>query len=43
MGYDGGLSREYEDRLMNSRESIHKRIAFLKTLLLRTAAEPWIV
>lgn len=43
VGYDGVLSIEHEDRLMGSREGIHKSIEFLKPLLLRTAAETWIV
>jgi sugar phosphate isomerase/epimerase len=42
MGYDGVLSIEHEDRLMGSREGIHKSVEFLKPLLLRTAAETWI-
>ena len=43
MGYDGVLSIEHEDRLMGSREGIHKSVEFLKPLLLRTTAESWIV
>jgi sugar phosphate isomerase/epimerase len=43
MGYDGVLSIEHEDRLMGSREGILKSIEFLKPLVLRTAAESWII
>ena len=42
IGYDGVLSIEHEDRLMNSREGIAKSIQFLKGIVWDTPAEKWV-
>jgi sugar phosphate isomerase/epimerase len=42
VGYDGVLSIEHEDRLMNSREGIAKSIQLLKRVIWDAPAEDWV-
>ncbi len=42
VGYDGVLSIEHEDRLMNSREGIQKSIRLLKQVIWDAPAEDWV-
>lgn len=39
-GYDGALSIEHEDKLMNAREGLEKGIRFLQNIILTSPAEP---
>ena len=39
-GYDGALSIEHEDKLMNAREGLEKGIRFLQNIILSSPAEP---